>query len=339
MDASIVKKPKVNNGWTDEQETLMSEWADTASCYRWLHDKAEKYYTEKNLGITIPVIILSTLTGSANFALNSVLGGQPSAEKYAQLAIGGISILVGILSTLGNFLRYAQNSEAHRVATISWGKFHRLIRVELNLKSDDREDCQDFLKMCRNEQDRLIELSPQVTDNIKNEFKKKFGNIPNLKRPDICDELEHTTPFNDKEARMRIAASEAALTLMHRKRILKELVISDLEEKIRKGIEEQMSEQADKFRVVIQAECGVKAESAFKTEHSGAKLSSESELRVQDEIEEDKKKKYNVSPRHINTVVSTLPDTSIPVLSTVPVATAAALPAIVPLAQINRLNI
>ena len=269
MDASGVKKVKLNNGWTDEQENLLSEWADTASCYRWLHDKAEKFYTEKNLGITIPVIILSTLTGSANFAMNSILGDQRDIQKYAQLSIGGISIMVGILSTLGNFLRYAQNSEAHRVATIAWGKFHRLIRVELNLKAEDREDCQDFLKMCRNEQDRLIELSPQVTDAIKDEFKKKFGNIPNLKRPDICDELEHTTPFNDRELRMRQVAAEAALTLMHKKRILKEIVVADLDEKIRKGIEDKMSEQEGQIRIV-----------------------------VKDEIEEDKKKKkFLLSPK------------------------------------------
>ena len=31
------------NGWTKEQERLMSEWSDIAMCYRWLHDRAEKY--------------------------------------------------------------------------------------------------------------------------------------------------------------------------------------------------------------------------------------------------------------------------------------------------------
>jgi hypothetical protein len=35
------------NGWTKEQERLMSEWSDIAMCYRWLHDRAEKYYNSK----------------------------------------------------------------------------------------------------------------------------------------------------------------------------------------------------------------------------------------------------------------------------------------------------
>lgn len=246
-----MKKKKPNNGWTEEQETLIAEWADTAACYRWLHDRAEKGFTRRNHLITIPVIILSTLTGSANFALNSVIpAGDESLQRWAQFGIGGVSIIAGIITTLGNFFRYAQNSEANRVAAISWGKFHRLLRVELNLQPDDRQDCQDFLKMCRNELDRLIEQSPQISDKITEQFKKKFGTIPNLKKPDICDDIEHTTPFDDRDSKMRKVAAEAALTLLHRKRMLKEIVQSDIDEKVQKGIEMNR----DMIRVVIKEE-------------------------------------------------------------------------------------
>ena len=34
------EKPKrFMNGWSKEQERLMAEWSDIASCYRWLHDQ------------------------------------------------------------------------------------------------------------------------------------------------------------------------------------------------------------------------------------------------------------------------------------------------------------
>ena len=37
--------------WTKEQEALLAEWAEKASCYRWLHGRAEKKYRRsKNLG-------------------------------------------------------------------------------------------------------------------------------------------------------------------------------------------------------------------------------------------------------------------------------------------------
>ena len=57
--------------WTKEQESLLAEWAEKSSCYRWLHGRAEKKYRRSNYAFTIPVIIMSTLTGTANFAMDS----------------------------------------------------------------------------------------------------------------------------------------------------------------------------------------------------------------------------------------------------------------------------
>ena len=57
------KKKKPNNGWTSEQEELMANWSDIASCYRLLHDQTEKRYNRFNMAMTIPVIMLSTMTG------------------------------------------------------------------------------------------------------------------------------------------------------------------------------------------------------------------------------------------------------------------------------------
>lgn len=62
-------KKRPNNGWTREQEELIANWGDIASCYRLLHDKTEKRYYKFNLGMTIPVIMLSTMTGTANFGM------------------------------------------------------------------------------------------------------------------------------------------------------------------------------------------------------------------------------------------------------------------------------
>ena len=60
--------PEEHKEWTSEQEHLLAEWAEKAACYRWLHNKSEKQYRCRNYSFTIPVIILSTITGTANFA-------------------------------------------------------------------------------------------------------------------------------------------------------------------------------------------------------------------------------------------------------------------------------
>lgn len=225
----------------------MGEWADIAACYRWLHDRAEKKFSTSNMRLTIPVIILSTLTGTANFAINSFIPPDDNTLKgYVQAGIGAVSIFAGILTTLGNFLRYAQGSEAHRVASIAWGKFQRLIAVEIAIHPNERIDAMDFLKICRQDLDRLIEQSPPVPDEIIAEFEREFKNIPNLKRPDICHGLEHTRAFDSSKTRLMGLASEAALHLKIKKRALRDDILPDVDSRISMALEERLKNVAPK---------------------------------------------------------------------------------------------
>lgn len=240
VDVSGNRVKKFLNGWTKEQEDLMAEWSDKAGCYRWLHDRCEKKYSAKNMSLTIPVIILSTLTGTANFALGSFIPPEENQLKnYVQAGIGAVSIFAGILTTLGNFLRYAQGSEANRVAGISWGKFQRQIAVELAIHPNERIDSMDFLKICRAELDRLIEQSPPIPDDIILEFEKEFKDLPDIKRPEICHGLEHTKVFRDDRARLKMIASEASLMLMHKKRALRDELVPEVGRLVDKKLAEK----------------------------------------------------------------------------------------------------
>lgn len=214
----------------------MSEWADKAQCYRWLHDRCEKEFSIKNAWITIPVIILSTITGTANFAIGSLIGDDPMDQKYAQSVIGTVSIFAGMLTTIGNFLRFAQGSEAHRVAGIAWGKFQRQIAVELALHPNERIECMDFLKICRAELDRLIEQSPPIPDSVLDQFEREFKDIKDVKKPEICNGLEHTRTFDDSNVRLRQLSAEATLTILHKKKMLREEVLPDLKTIINKAV-------------------------------------------------------------------------------------------------------
>jgi hypothetical protein len=234
---------KFNNGWTKQQETLMAEWSDKAGCYRWLHDRCEKKYSHMNMWITIPVIILSTLTGTANFAIDGfVPSGDQDLKKYIQAGIGGVSIFAGILTTLGNFLRFAQGSESHRVAGIAWGKFQRQIAVELAINPNDRIDCMDFLKLCRAELDRLIEQSPPIPDDVINEFKREFEDKKDVKKPEICDGMEHTNVFKDTNSQLRQLTSEAALHLLHKKKMLRQEIVPDLDKMIIHAVNKKITD-------------------------------------------------------------------------------------------------
>jgi hypothetical protein len=193
MNPTSTSKEKVDDKkkeaakWTLEQEELLAEWAEKAACYRWLHNKSEKQYRCRNYAFTIPVIILSTLTGTANFAMDSFVPVEQ--KKMAMGIVGGVNIFAGILSTLQNFLRYAELMEGHRSSGVSWSKFGRNIQVELALDEKRRKPAGDFLKICRAEFDRLIEQAPGIDDKIIKLFDYHFKDN-DIIRPEVCNGIK-----------------------------------------------------------------------------------------------------------------------------------------------------
>lgn len=248
----------------------MAEWADIAGCYKWLNDKAGNIFSRSNMLITIPVIILSTLTGTANFAIDSFIPqGSEELKKYVSAGIGGISIFAGILTTLGNFFQYAQKSEAHRVASIAWGKFQRQVTVELAIHPDERIDAMDFLKICRQDLDRLIEQSPPIPDPIVVAFEKEFKGIPNLKVPDICHGIEHTRVYDARKPRLGKITADATMFLKYRKAALaKELVPAmdkKIEEEMTRRIEARLQEIMQQSKEVATAAGAAAAQALVPT--------------------------------------------------------------------------
>ena len=51
------EQKELHSKWTKEQEELLAEWSEKASCYRWLHGRAEKKFRCRNYTFTIPVIL------------------------------------------------------------------------------------------------------------------------------------------------------------------------------------------------------------------------------------------------------------------------------------------
>lgn len=290
------KPRKFQNGWSREQEGLMADWSDIASCYRWLHDKSEKHYHNKTLWINLPVIILSTLGGTANFGIQSLFENDETSKKYASFGIGGISLLAGMLTTVGNYLRYAQLEESHRVASIAWGKFQRLIAVELALNPNDRMDSLDFLKICRAELDRLIEQSPPIPKESIKMFEERFGTIRDLKKPEICGALEHTNVFQSSETRLKQMASDAALMLRRKKQTLNELVTPQIEQKISEQVEMRLNEAIELRKKQLEEEIETKRQDEKKAEEERNRAIEERKKRIEEEIELEKKRILSNQP-------------------------------------------
>ncbi len=180
--------------WSEEIEDLLSEWGEVALCFQYLHSFSQRKYKKKYHHFQIPIIILSTLTGTANFATESYV---PDGYKQGFSAgVGSLNLLCGILGTLLSFLRYSEVYEGHRISALAWAKLSRNIEIELSLHDKKRKTCRDFLKVMRSEYDNLMESSPSIDLDVINLFNKKFdGKYPSVRKPVIVNGLREIVPF------------------------------------------------------------------------------------------------------------------------------------------------
>lgn len=161
IDNVIVRDDK-DNVWRKEHEDILKKWADKAVCFKLMHEKAHKKYWSLNAWFNIPIIIISTITGTGNFASGSF-------KEYSEMLsfiIGGFNIFAGILATISNYTGIAKKLEAHNFACISWDKYSRKIQIELSKVRSERANAREFIKQAGEDYDRLVEISPILPNDI-----------------------------------------------------------------------------------------------------------------------------------------------------------------------------
>jgi hypothetical protein len=217
-----VKRKQVKREyWKSEEEELLKQWADKSQCYQWMHMKARQAYQRKNAMYTIPVIIISTITGTANFAQERF---SEDLKPYVAMGVGTMSIIAGIITTIYQFLKISELNESHRVASLSWGKFYRDINAELIRHPLDRIPADEFIKNCKEEYNRLVEISPFIPKKILANFQKKFNKNTALVKPEIGDIINATEKYKmDPEDREQMVA-ELNLEITRTNKILQEKV-------------------------------------------------------------------------------------------------------------------
>jgi hypothetical protein len=173
--------------WNSQLERIICEEGERCLCFSWLHSKSEKKFSSLNIYISIPVIIMSTIAGSASIGAQSLFQGAQIANFF----IGGISLSVGVLNTIASFFAWAKRTESHRISAVNYQKIYRFILIELALPRGERMAAKDMLKVVRDQCDRLQETSPQIPETVLREFKLKFGDsTPDVKKPEITNGLD-----------------------------------------------------------------------------------------------------------------------------------------------------
>ena len=192
ISISMNEEKKLPKIWHPQQEKILKAWGEAAACYRYMHYQAYCSYKKLSMKFTIPLIIVSTVTGTANFAQETF---PPSVQPFVPSAIGGLNLITAIATTIMQFLKINELMEGHRVASVQYGKVSRTIRLELTLPLSERTlNGTNMIENMRTEYDRLIEQSPNVPKKMIDAFEREFPDDNAFFKPEIMH-IQPITPF------------------------------------------------------------------------------------------------------------------------------------------------
>ena len=220
ISISMNEEKKLPKIWHPQQEKILKAWGEAAACYRYMHYQAYCSYKNLSMKFTIPLIIVSTVTGTANFAQETF---PPSVQPYVPSAIGGLNLITAIATTIMQFLKINELMEGHRVASVQYGKVSRTIRLELTLPLSERtQNGTNMIENMRTEYDRLIEQSPNVPKQTLDAFEREFPDDNAFFKPEIMH-IQPINPFKAIEENKVITKLKDAMGGVAKRELKKEL--------------------------------------------------------------------------------------------------------------------
>jgi hypothetical protein len=198
--------------WCKQQEIILKKWSEEAMAYRYMHDRSYKHFARLHMNFSLPVIIISTVAGTANFATGSF---PAEYREWVSIATGGLGLMASMITTIAQFLKIPEMLETHRASSTDFAKFSRNIRVELSLPVRERSTGgREFINQSRLEMEQLMEKAPDISLSLVrafgSRFKKKEFHMPDiidLTSVEIYDDIDEANRLaHDAEKKVQVAA-------------------------------------------------------------------------------------------------------------------------------------
>ena len=174
--------------WTAVQENLLKDWAEKARYYSWMHNKAHLFFSSMDARLTIPLICVSTISGSANFTMVGNTGTSTMHLVVFPLTMGILSISTALLSAMSKYMKSSELSAKHLVFYKNYNALFRNISLELSISPDQRRYANLSMNEYRNDLDRLLAEAPTIPDSIITLFNISFPYVKN--KPEIAHTFE-----------------------------------------------------------------------------------------------------------------------------------------------------
>jgi hypothetical protein len=144
--------------WTPEIRHLLKDWAHRADESSKNHFARSIHLSALNMGLGIPVVVLTTVVGTSVFATL-----QQSLNTTLRVTGGILIVIAAVLAALETWLRLGEGVEKNRAAAEMWSAIRREITEMVALPPPvARGGQRGYLDNVRKRMDEIAEESPEM---------------------------------------------------------------------------------------------------------------------------------------------------------------------------------
>jgi hypothetical protein len=146
--------------WPPKVRHLLEDWCDRADATSNNHFKRANWLSALNMGLGIPVVVLTTVVGTSVFATL-----EESLNTNIRIIGGILIVLAAALASLHTWLHLGEQVEKNRAAAERWAAIRREINETLALHpahATTRGDPKEYLDALRKRIDEVAAESPEM---------------------------------------------------------------------------------------------------------------------------------------------------------------------------------
>src|SRR6266542_2432449 len=150
--------------WTPAIEELLRNWHGRVYAAQTAYYEVAERFRRRNYQMGIPVVIVSSLVGTAVFS-----------DVGNKWLVGSVSILAAILASLQTFLKFGENATLHGAAGDWFAAIRRDIEEVLALPPESRGKPKSCLDSIRKEMNKAGQKSPELGERLWKKVARRFG--------------------------------------------------------------------------------------------------------------------------------------------------------------------
>lgn len=158
----------MDNDYTEAIEDVIKLYALEAETLYVIHNNNFLLYRRRGYHFTIPVIIMSTISGV--MAFNQSI----SDSTIGQYSIGGVNIFVGIITTIYKFLDYSSYEHQHKILSVEYMHLFEDLRSVLSKHPKNRPNAITYVEKIEIKRQELYDNFIIISDDVRKAFKNKY---------------------------------------------------------------------------------------------------------------------------------------------------------------------